>query len=288
MTEIDFKNYLAAKGYSSDYYKRIGNFLKWVAANNIDMTKITLQELHSFLNSLPSTHSGTVNSYILIVRLFYKFLNDTNVVPVSLLESVTNKFKLRRTSQTIKDYITKDELNDMIEMGQSFVEYVPPMKLSAILYFLFYTGLRRNEFLRLKRNDIDLAGCTVKVRIPTKNRQERIVFFPKRIAATKTNPMVEFVKLLTDYFASEPEEDNAFNMTPNSLQRLIKNLKDFVPKKNLTIHTFRHSFARMLAAQQIDSRIAQKLLGHKDIKSTMIYYDPDIDIIQGIYKEKVK
>jgi integrase/recombinase XerD len=288
MTEIDFKNYLAAKGYAPEHYKRIRPFLTWVSSNNINATSISLQECHSFLNSLPSKNNGSINVSIGIIKLYFKMLRDMNLMTEAACEALTIKLKLRKTSQKIKDYITKEELNDLIEMGQSFVEYMPAGKISAILYFLFYTGIRKGELLRLQRDDIDLNRCTVKVRVPTKNKQERIVFFPKRIAPTKGHHAVDLVKLLADYFASEGEEDNAFNLTENRLRDLIKNLKDFVPKKNLTIHTFRHSFARMLAAQQIDSRIAQKLLGHKDIKSTMIYYDPDIDIVQNIYKEKVK
>ena len=142
--------------------------------------------------------------------------------------------------------------------------------------------------VKLKRKDIDLDNRSVIVRIPTKNRIERTVFFPRSIMATKRYHAINMTDLLRDYFSYEQEDINAFNMSHPQLKRLIKALKPFAPKKNLTVHTFRHSFARMLAREGIDSRVAQKLLGHKDIQSTMIYYDPDIDIIQELYEKKVK
>jgi hypothetical protein len=43
----------------------------------------------------------------------------------------------------------------------------------------------------------------------------------------------------------------------------------------------------MLAESDINLRVAQKLLGHKSITSTLIYYDPDARIVERIYKAKI-
>lgn len=284
----DFKNYLTLKDYNLNYYYRIKPFLIFCDQQKIIYDQITFSDLQNYFLTLRNKQydNGTINNHIKAVRSFYKFLIDHNLAQEKTLELIY-KIKELKYNRKIKDYITKEELGEIIEMGETFYYPMDPLKLKALLYFLFYTGLRKNELVNLKRIDVDLMSRSVIVRIPTKNREERVVFFPKKIKGTSSNPVIDFPQLLGDYFASEAEINNAFNVTVRQLDYMIKILKDFAPHKNLTLHTFRHSFARMLASKRIDSRIAQKLLGHKDIESTLIYYDPDIDVIQDIYKEKV-
>jgi len=285
----EFKKYLILNGLDETRWRKALQYVKYCELNNLDYCNMTYSQFQDYGVSITrrTKESATFNACINTVKLFSKFLVDAGKANQTLVDDI-KRIKLQKTERKIRAFITKDELTEILQMAETFVEYMDPVKMRAILYFMFYTGLRRNEIINLRRADIDLAKYTVIVKTPTKNRMERIVFLPRSISPTKTHHAVNVTKMLEDYFAIEGENENAFNMNARKFQVLFKNLKDFAPNNKLSPHALRHSFARMLAKNGIDSRIAQKLLGHKDISTTMIYYDPDIDVMHDIYNQKIK
>jgi site-specific recombinase XerD len=70
----------------------------------------------------------------------------------------------------------------------------------------------------------------------------------------------------------QDNERRRYHMHDSELQKVLrKAVKKSGVNKRITCHTFRHSFASHLLCANYDIRTIQQLLGHSDIKTTMIY-----------------
>ncbi len=177
-----------------------------------------------------------------------------------------------------------------------------------IASLLYGTGMRLNECLRLRVKDIDFERNQILVR-QAKGSKDRVVPFPKTLRE-ELQQLIAKVRALHEKdlkagfgsvylpFALERKYPNAnkqiiwqyvfpsknlsidprsgitrrHHLDPSILQ---KHLKSAVTKaqldKRATCHTFRHSFATHLLQRNYDIRTVQELLGHNDVKTTMIY-----------------
>jgi integron integrase len=177
-----------------------------------------------------------------------------------------------------------------------------------LIKLLYGTGLRLSEGLSLRVKDVDFAQQQIIVR-DTKGNESRVTMLPESIAE-ELKIHLQSVKLLHQQdlqkgygsvylpFALERKYKNAkydwiwqfvfpsasisrdprsgeirrHHLHETSLQKALKQaVKSAQVQKKIGCHTFRHSFATHLLQNGYDIRTVQELLGHKDVKTTMIY-----------------
>lgn len=180
-----------------------------------------------------------------------------------------------------------------------------PQLMAELLYG---TGMRLNEGLRLRVKDVDFGQQQIIVR-DTKGNQDRVTVLPRRIVERLQAHLVLIrhqhqQDLNQGYgqvylpYALERKYPNAdrdwiwqyvfpastrsqdprsgivrrHHLDPSIIQKAMKAAvrQVGVPKK-ASCHTLRHSFATHLLENGYDIRTVQELLGHKDVKTTMIY-----------------
>jgi len=173
---------------------------------------------------------------------------------------------------------------------------------------LYGSGLRLMECVRLRVKDVDFAQHQIIVR-DGKGMQDRVTMLPDSLV-TPLQEHLQRVKRLHDEdlargygsvylpFALERKYPNAHrewiwqyvfpsdrlsrdprsgivrrhHISESSLQKAVKQAGRLAGiNKRVTCHTFRHSFATHLLESGYDIRTVQELLGHKDVKTTMIY-----------------
>ena len=262
-----YKNYLQNIKKSLVYYNYLCPFFEYLEKNNLDFLTITKDQIAVYFNT-KNYKTNSINALIRAIKDFCKYQNIT--------EHSINQIKLLRLERRQPKFITYEELQSAIKYYATYnTRGISSQKCSILLRFLFLTGLRKSEILTLKRENIDLTNCVVKV-YGIKDKEERYVYFPDTI-----------IKELVDYFNSEPEETNAFNITKTELWWLTKKISKHLGK-NLSPHILRHSFGVYVAnRKKLSLPIVQRIMGHSNIETTMMYANPDDKLAQEEYKKYI-
>jgi len=271
-----FKAYLQLEKSLSDnsvdaYSHDIEKFTQFLFINNIEKTPEDLQlhDLENFLqwiNKLgmtPSSQSRIISG----LRSFYKYCIEEQVSrkdPTALLETP-------RLSKKLPDVLTFHEIEKMIESID--VSTPEGTRNKAIVETLYSCGMRVSELVNLRLSCLYFdVGY---VRIIGKGDKERLV--PIGSSAIKyINLYIENTRLRLPVIPGN--EDIVFlNRRGRKLTRvmiflIIKDLaKRALITKNISPHTFRHSFATHLVEGGADLRAVQEMLGHESITTTEVY-----------------
>lgn len=140
------------------------------------------------------------------------------------------------------------------------------LKHRVLLSLIYSSGLRSKELINLKISDIDSHRMLIHIR-KTKYRKERYVPLSKCI-----------LQGLRKYYKEyRPKEYVFYTRSGRPIDRTTIEgiMRNAVKKagiiKRATPHTLRHSYATHLIEMGVSVRRLMDLLGHSDIKSTMIY-----------------
>ncbi len=256
-------NTLAA--YVHDVEKLFG----YLYAVEIDPRDAKLEDLETFLASLHDEEIGPRSQARMLsgIRSFYQFLvldGHITADPTLLLESPKIGMKLPGVL-SIEEI---DMLINAIDLSKR-----EGQRNRAIIETLYSCGLRVSEACNLKLSDLYLSEGFIKVE--GKGSKQRLVPISDRAIAE-----------IMDYMADRAEidikpghEDYLFvsahlkkRMSRITMFHIIKELAEQTGlKKNISPHTFRHSFATHLLEGGANLRVIQSMLGHEDIGTTEIY-----------------
>jgi integron integrase len=248
-----------------------------------------LTHLARDLNVAASTQNQALNALVFL----YKQVLDYD------LDGKINAERAHR-SPKIPVVLSKEETVQVLNVMTGISQLV--VKL------LYGSGLRIAEALRLRVHDIDFGLKTITVH-DGKGAKDRITTFSEKLSIPLQEHLKR-VKLIHEQDAAEgfgevylphglerkfrnaakewhwqyvfPASERStdprsgkirrHHLDPSSINAAIRNAtKTLGIQKQVSCHTFRHSFATHLLQRGTDIRTIQSLLGHQDINTTMIY-----------------
>lgn len=215
------------------------------------------------------------------IKSFYKYLlfeGDIDKDPSELIEAP-------KLGRKLPDTLSFDE----IEMLLAGIDMSKPegQRNRAMIETLYSSGLRVTELIELKLNNIfEHEGF---IRVIGKGSKERLI----PIGSDALKHINLYVEHFRCHLEIKPGNDGFvfLNRRGVKLSRvmiftIIKNLAASVSlKKNISPHTFRHSFATHLIEGGADLRAVQDMLGHESITTTEIYTHLDRDYLKQVIKD---
>ncbi len=281
-----FKSYLmlersladnTIEAYSRDL-KKLVDFLE-LRALELSPQEIESRHLEDFIFWLNGIGLGARSQARLLsaVKTFYNYLLHEDLIstdPTDLLEGP-------RLSRKIPEVLSYEEIQAML----SAVDLSHPQggRNRAMLETLYACGLRVSELIDLRISNLFLDVGFIKVL--GKGNKERIVPIGE-----------EAIKHIQLYWEGErrgqmnvkPEAENMLflnrrgrKLTRNMVFIIVKDVaKRAGIKKNVSPHTFRHSFATHLIEGGADLKAVQDMLGHESIITTEVYTHLDTDYLR--------
>ena len=273
----EFKNYLklerSLSNNSIDAYlldiRKLTSFISENYSTSLSIENINVSIIESFIKYLFKSESSTYSQARIVsgLKSFFNYLLLEEKIDINPMELIDAPKLVRKLPETLS--IQEIEIIiDAIDLDSK-----EGMRNKAILETLYSCGLRVSELVNLKVQNLFLDIGFIKVL--GKGMKERLVPIGTKAAECISLYMNHY---RTNINISEGFEGYLFinrrgkNLTRNMIFIIVKNLvKKAGLNKNISPHTFRHSFATHLIEGGADLRAVQEMLGHESITTTEIY-----------------
>lgn len=147
------------------------------------------------------------------------------------------------------------------------LESATDLKEQAILMTLYATGVRLSELLHLQVKDIDSTKMQIRVR-QGKGAKDRNVLLSRTLLEALRRYFLRYRPKSWLFYGQSSEQA----LDARTVQRMMLRLSNKAGlRPGVTTHTLRHSFATHLLEHGTDLPYIQELLGHRHLKTTMLY-----------------
>ena len=250
------------------YLTDLDKLIRFVESEGKDFATISYQDLQQFVAQLrdigiyPRSQARIISG----IKSFYRFLLLDEYItadPTELLESPKIGLKL-------PEVLTVNEINDILDtIDLSLPE---GQRNRAMLEVLYSCGLRVSELISLRYSDVYFDEGFI--RVEGKGSKQRLV----PISETAIREIKNYLLDRNLMVVKKGFEDILFlSRRGTALSRImvfhiIKQQTEMAGvHKNVSPHTFRHSFATHLLEGGANLRAIQEMLGHEKITTTEIY-----------------
>ena len=224
--------------------------------------------------------SSSISRAISSIKSFFKYLIQNDIITKD-----PTKFIIKPKQQKkLPTVLTIEEINLILSKFKLSNNDIRDKTIVSVLYSC---GIRVSELINLSLTNIFLNEDVIK--IFGKGNKERIV----PIGNIAKNDLVTYINDIRPFYARKTNtkgilflSNRGSILSRKTIWNIIKNIsKKAGISKNISPHTFRHSFATHLLEGGAGLRVVQELLGHSNISTTQIYTHLDLNYLKEIHKQ---
>jgi site-specific recombinase XerD len=253
--QLVYNSEATRKNYKSQVLNFLNHFKNEVEPKAIDNEKIKLWLLEAQTINTRKHRLCALNS-------FYK-------ITVGMPSKIA-KIPYPKAEKKLPIVLSQDEVQRMFDVCEN-------LKHKVILSLLYSCGLRVSELINLRWNDIDRSRMIINI-IGGKGNKDRQVMLESSLI-----PLLEkyFYEYKTKNFILSGQFSEKY--CDRSVGQVIKQLADKAGiKKRVYTHLMRHNCFTHLVEAGIDINLIQKLAGHSNVKTTILYTHISHNLISKI------
>lgn len=284
--ELAQKGFKAISTYANPLYK----FVKYIKSQRVKSIKnIDTKLVNNYIKrELREYADPTKQTHYTIIKNFFGYIEENSEdeenddLPYLFNINVVNgrnKNPIKKRKK-LPEFLNSEEF----ELYKNTIQKYPfnkqnKIKCIAMIKTLLYGGLRVSELIRIRKKDISfIDDKNIKIFVVGKGDRDRNIYIKQDLIIEEYSMLL---KEKGDYlFGNEQNEI----YTERTIHYLVKNTLEFakIKKNKMGPHLLRHSFASYLASSGVSITKIQKLLGHSDINTTMIYVHIADKELEGI------
>lgn len=259
------------------YAYRLKDFTIFLLSNQItEIEEVKEENIVDYFNNLKRKDlaSATITGNFATLRVFFNTLTKDGIISCNPISNL----KKPKVPKIIVRAFNQEEVQELLDIfdKNTFLGF----RNYTLFSVLFATGMRLSELLGLQYYDVNMSEDYIKVfgkgakerMIPMGNSLKRVLtnYVRKRKAFVleKGLPSTPYLFISRN---GQPLQKSGMNMIFSKIKKSKKSWST-----RLSAHTWRHTFAKFFLLNGGDLFTLQKILGHEDITTTMIYLDMNI------------
>lgn len=240
-----------------------------------------------FIRPFIREHSTIAKSYLTALKSWYRNL-DGEQLPFDSSRGGKHYFMVSHHKRSTEHIPNKPEMYQIIDMASS-------LRDKAILLFLFQTGVRVNVLEHLTYGDVsnqlnqDILTLKITPRLDHKLRGRNISFYYSFLNGEGTETLKRFCELKHAKSQNDTPLFTTKGKKPVNQKWIWRVVKMCVERagfnpKNITTHTIRKAFRKIVRRADLDDDDKEQLMGHVLRGSREAYYDrKDVELIKEAY-----